>query len=130
LEHTEYIPGLCNIGREEIAARKTTGWVGLALTVVIMVVLISLKAGAAWYALIFVSSSVGALGFIQAKMRFCAAFGMRHVFNFSSRVGSTESVMQRELWAADRRKALQISAYALLAGLFSTGVALSLRYVV
>jgi hypothetical protein len=130
LEHTEYIPGVCNIGRGEIAARRTAGWIGLALTVVFWLALVYFKASGEWYTLIFLSSLISASGFIQARMHFCAAFGIRHFFNFSPQVGSVEIVMQRELWAQDRRKAFQIIAYTVFTGLLVTSVAFFLGRIV
>jgi hypothetical protein len=120
MEHTEYIPGVCNIGPEERRARKRVGWIGLVLTVVLWLALVYFKASGGWYTLIFLSSSLSASGFIQARMRFCAAFGIGHFFNFSPHVGGVEIVTQKELWALDRRKALQIIAYAVFSGLLVT----------
>jgi hypothetical protein len=117
MNQAEYIPGVCNIGRAEIAARRRVGWIGLVLTIVIWLAVIVFRLGTFWLLLLFLSSSLSASGFIQAKMHFCAAFGMRHIFNFSPQVGNAETVMQKELWAADRRKALQIGAYAIFIGL-------------
>ena len=36
----EYIPGVCNIGTEEIARRRNFGWGAFAVSVVLLIVLI------------------------------------------------------------------------------------------
>jgi hypothetical protein len=63
------------------------------------------------------------VGFIQARMHFCAAFGMRGLFNFGSEVGRTDSALQAEFRAEDRKKALQIIVYSVLAGLIVASIA-------
>lgn len=124
MENAKYIPGVCNIGPEERRARRTVGWLGLGITIVAWVVFAYLRLGPFWYLVVFFSASVSASGFIQDRMHFCANFGMRHVFNFSAEVGSVENVTEKELWSADRRKALKIGAYSLVTGLLATLVAL------
>ncbi len=99
------------------------------MTIVVLAALIVLKLGLAWYFLLFLISASSASGFIQARMHFCANFGMRHMFNFTDTVGRVETVVARELWSADRRKALQIIGYAILCGLVVTGASLVLRYI-
>jgi len=114
---THYVPGVCNIGGAEIAARKKAGWLGLILTVIVWALLLVFNAGPVWYVLLLFGSALSASGFIQARMHFCAAFGLKHLFNLNAEVGNVERVLQKELWAADRRKALQIGAYSLLVGM-------------
>jgi len=127
VEHAQYIPGVCNIGPEERRARRMVGWLGLVITVVAWVLLAYLGLALMWYLVIFLSASLSASGFIQDRMHFCANFGMRHVFNFGPEVGDTDAVMQREFWAADRRKAIRILVYSLLWGVLTTGAAILLR---
>ncbi len=126
-QHTGYVPGVCNIGPAERKARRLIGWIGLMLTVVMTTVLIMFKAKVGWYASIFLASSLSASGFIQDSMHFCANFGLRHLFNIDAGVGNVQLVKQRELWAADRRKAFQIVALSVCSGLAVTGVALFVR---
>lgn len=126
MEHSQYIPGVCNIGPEERRARRIVGWFGFGTTVVAWFLLAYLRLEPIWYLIVFFSASVSASGFIQDRMHFCANFGLRHVLNFSSEVGNVESVIERELWSADRRKALQITAYSVAAGLLVTLTALLL----
>ena len=117
MEQLQYVPGVCNIGPAEIAMRKRTGRIGLALTVLVWGVLTSLGTAAIWFSLLVVPSGISAVGFIQAKMHFCAAFGMRGLFNFGSEVGKTDTALQAEFRAQDKRKALQILVYSALVGI-------------
>jgi len=97
----EYVPGVCNIGPAEIRRRMQSGWIGLGATILL------------WTA--FVVFQVPA-GFLQARLHFCAEFGVRGVFNFASAVGKTETVEQAEFRRMDRRKAGLIALYAALIG--------------
>jgi len=71
---------------------------------------------AAWQLLLFIPASMAASGFLQAYMHFCAGFGSRGLFNFGPKAGKTETVMQAEFRAKDRKKALQILALSLIIG--------------
>jgi hypothetical protein len=59
---------------------------------------------------------ITAIGFLQARMHFCAYFGMQGVFNFSPEIGKTDTVEQAEFRAMDRRKAWRIITYSAIMG--------------
>ncbi len=120
-----YIPGVCNIGRSEIKMRRLAGWVGLAITIILYGSFVYLGVPRIWLLIIFIPSAMAAIGFLQAHMHFCANFGMRGVFNFGE-VGNIDTVEQAEFRAADRRKAMQIIAYSVIAGIAAAVVAYSL----
>jgi glucan phosphoethanolaminetransferase (alkaline phosphatase superfamily) len=114
---TEYIPGVCNIGPAEIQRRMQAGWLGLAAAVLLWVVFILFSVPAPWRLLLFFPAVTAAIGFLQAAMHFCAAFGILGVFNVAAAAGKTDSVEQAEFRKADRKKALLIILYSLLVGL-------------
>ncbi len=113
---TEYVPGVCNIGKAEIRRRRQSGWLGLAATIVLWGVFWILRVPAPWRLFLFLPATIGATGFLQAALHFCAGFGMRGVFNFGSEVGKTESVEQAEFRRKDRRKSNLIFLYSVLVG--------------
>jgi hypothetical protein len=115
-ETITYIPGVCNIGRAEITKRKQAGWVGVIATIAVWIVLFAVRVQAAWQLLLFIPASLAASGFLQAYMHFCAGFGSRGVFNFGPEAGKTETVMQAEFRAKDRKKARQILGLSLIIG--------------
>jgi hypothetical protein len=127
MDYSHYIPGVCNIGQAEIARRKRIGWAGLILAIVFLVLFAQFDAGKVWLLLIFLSSAASASGFIQGKMHFCAAFGLMNVFNFGSDAGTTDTVIQAEFRAQDKKKALQILGYSTLVGLVVTLAAFLLK---
>jgi len=112
----KYIPGVCNIGPEEIKKRKQAGWIGLVATVLLWAVFIWFDVAVPWRLLLFFPAMMSATGFLQAYMYFCAYFGFASLFNFGD-VGKTDSVSQAEFRAKDRRRAWQIVIYSILIGL-------------
>ncbi len=103
-----YIPGVCNIGREEIRMRWMTGWIGLGITVAIWLGFIYFNSPALMRLWLFVPAFVSAIGLLQASLHFCVAFGAKGLFNFKPEVGKTESVDQAEFRAKDKAKAIKI----------------------
>jgi hypothetical protein len=113
----EYIPGICNIGPAEINKRRQSGWLGLGATILLWIVFWVFRVPAIWRLLLFFPAVLGATGFLQAVLHFCAGFGMLGVFNFGSEVGKTETVEQAEFRHKDQRKALQIILYSVIIGI-------------
>jgi len=103
-----YVPGRCNIGREEIAARRRWGHLGSIATVVALALLLILGAPREARVVLFFPAAAAAVGYLQAWLRFCAAFGLLGVFNFG-RLGVHERVVDAEALWRDRRRALGIA---------------------
>ncbi len=114
---TEYIPGVCNIGAAEIRRRRQAGWLGLGLTILLWAAFLIFRVPAPWRLLLFFPAMLGAAGFLQAAFHFCAAFGMRGMFNFGSEVGKTDTVEQAEFRRKDRGKAQMIGLFSVLVGI-------------
>ena len=111
-----YIPGVCNIGPAEVRKRRQAGWLGLGATILLWAAFAVFRVGAPWRLLLFFPAAMGATGFLQAALHFCAGFGMRGVFNFGAEVGKTDTVAQAEFRLKDRRKANLIGLYSILVG--------------
>ena len=111
-----YESAVCNIGPAEIAYRRRWGDVGLAVTIVLFVVL--LWAGAPHWTRILLALPAGAsaVGYLQAYLHFCAAFGAMGVFNFGERRDVTR-VSDAQALARDRLRALQIFTASGMIGL-------------
>jgi hypothetical protein len=113
----EYIPGVCNIGPAEIRRRRQSGWIGTAVAVLLWAAFFIFRVPAPWRLFLFLPAMLGATGFFQAAFHFCAAFGMRGVFNFGTEVGKTDTVEQAEFRRKDQRMARLIALYAALVGI-------------
>lgn len=112
----DYAPGVCNIGPDEIHARRRFGHLGLAVSVGFAAFILATDAPHALRLLVLFPAAGAASGYLQAAFRFCAGFGMRGVYNFG-RVGTVNEVADAASRARDRRRSLQISGLSLLTGL-------------
>lgn len=114
---SRYVPGVCNIGPAEIARRRRSGWIGLVVTIAAWAGLVAFDAPQEARLALFVPAMMAATGFLQAWMHFCAYFGFAALLNFGPETGRTDSVVEAEFRARDRRKAWQIVGYSAVIGL-------------
>ena len=113
---SDYQPGACNIGPAEIAYRRRWGDLGLAFTIMLFVALIWSGAPHGTRILVALPAAASAVGYLQAYLRFCAAFGTLGVFNFGARLNVTR-VTDHAALRRDRAKAFQIFGSSALIGL-------------
>lgn len=118
---TGYQPGSCNIGPAEIARRRRAGHVGLGVTVIAFAGLVVVGAPPLARLSVAIPAMVSASGYLQARLRFCAGFGSRGVFNFGP-LGEVEQVADNAARARDRARATQIGRASLAIGVL-VGVA-------
>jgi len=118
---SDYVPGQCNIGAAEIAGRRRAGHVGLVSTIGLLAVLVAIGAPPVARLAIALPAAIAASGYLQARLRFCAAYGSRGVYNFDT-LGRTEHVEDGDALRRDRFRATQISIASGLIGL-AVGVA-------
>jgi hypothetical protein len=111
-----YEPGACNIGPAEIARRRRAGHLGLATTVVLLAGLELIDAPPILRLVLVIPAAAGASGYLQAWLRFCAAFGARGIRNFGQ-LGQTEQVADVAARERDRARAIQIGLASLAVGL-------------
>ncbi|ALJ21367.1 hypothetical protein [Microbacterium sp. No. 7] len=109
---TAYQPGVCNIGPAEIRRRRVSGWLGLGVALVFLVLAFAFGWAAPWRLLVALPVFLSAQGFLQAAFHFCVGFASRGLYNFGA-LGSVESVQDAEFRRKDQRKALQITGLAL-----------------
>ena len=106
-----YQPGVCNIGPAEIRRRRTSGYVGLAVAAVYLILAFAFGWAAPWRLLVALPVFLSAQGFLQAAFRFCVGFATRGLYNFGE-LGSEETVREAEFRRDDLRKAALISLLA------------------
>ena len=111
-----YRPGVCNLGPAEIERRRRVGYAGLAAAVGLGALLLFLGAPA-WSRLAVAAPMTAALsGFIQARCKFCAGYGMAGLQNMGE-MGEEQRVEQEAARRADRNRALRIHAASIIGGL-------------
>ena len=122
LAPADYQPGVCNIGPAEIARRRRAGHIGLVAGLALFAVLVAIDAPD-WTRLLIAIPAIGAAsGYIQARLKFCAGFGSRGIFNFGE-IGPTERVANDADRARDRVRARQIGAASIAIGLVAGAIA-------
>ena len=107
-----YQPGVCNIGPAEIRSRRRTGWIGLAVAVVFLVLAFALQIPAPFRLLVALPVAMAATGFLQGAFHFCVRFGTQGLFNFGD-IGTEEAVHETEYRKLDQRKAVLIIVLSL-----------------
>ena len=117
-----YQAGACNIGPAEIRRRRMVGHVGLVAAIALLVALVEIGAPAVLRLLVVVPATLSASGYLQARMRFCANYGWRGIFNLGE-LGQDAQVIDEDARAADRRLALRIGLGSLGIGLGAAIVA-------
>lgn len=108
----QYVAGVCNIGKAEVRQRMIVSIAGLvlALGTATWLVIVDAPTAARWG--VFLPLMVWSIGLVQARNRFCIAFGLAGTFNFG-RLGSTSQVIDPEFRKADQRTVLKIAALSI-----------------
>jgi hypothetical protein len=122
---TEYRPGSCNIGPAEIRRRRWAGHIGAVATAIALIVLVAIGAPPLARLLVALPAAAAASGYLQARLKFCAGFGSRGVFNFGP-VGQTHEVVDAGARARDRSRARAIGLASLAIGVAVGAIAVLL----
>ncbi len=117
-----YRPGVCNIGPEEIARRRRSAWVASVATVALYLGLLAIAAPDPVRFIVAVPAAGAAVSWLQARERFCVAFGSTGTFNFGP-VGELERVESEAARRADRRKVASMIARGVAIGIVVGSVA-------
>jgi len=73
---SEYIAGSCNIGKGEIRRRQSVALVGLFLVFFSASTILGTEQSRSVRLSIFLPAMIFAVGFIQARKKFCLAYGL------------------------------------------------------
>ena len=104
---SEYIAGSCNIGKGEIRRRQSVALVGLFLVFFLASTILGTEQSRSVRLSIFLPAMIFAVGFIQARKKFCLAYGLAGTFNFG-KLGSITKVQSEADKKADRKTAINI----------------------
>ena len=105
----EYVAGVCNIGKAEVRQRLIVSMVGLVSALLLAGWLVSADASASQRWLVFLPFLIWAIGLVQARHRFCIAYGLAGTFNFG-RLGTTSQVVDPAFRKADQQAVLKLAA--------------------
>ena len=114
---SEYISGACNIGPAEIKRRKQGALVGAILFAVTSFSFVITNAPRSTRLLVFIPALIFAVGIIQARRKFCVAYGFLGLFNFE-KTGDVRKITINQDIANDRKYAVKL----LLQSVFAAAV--------
>ena len=103
----QYIPGTCNLGKDEIRSRQMVALFGLFLTTSSVIGILVADQGRSVRFSIFIPAMIFSVGFVQSRSKFCLAYGLAGTFNFE-RLGKISRVASVEDRRADRKTAIII----------------------
>jgi len=103
----QYIPGTCNLGKDEIRSRQIVALFGLFLTISSVIGILAADQGRSVRFSIFIPAMIFSVGFVQSRSKFCLAYGLAGTFNFE-RLGKISRVSSVEDRKADRKTAIII----------------------
>lgn len=119
-----YVPGVCNINRKEIANRRMIGYVGLAVSLVLLITLIALSLSRYYRLIIFVPAVISASGFLQAKNRFCVGYAGAGQHNAEEGSDAAVKITDESALAKDKSKSSRINRQSFAIALAATAIAL------
>jgi hypothetical protein len=111
-----YVPGGCNIGREEIARRRSAAVTGALVTIGTAAVLIATGAPDLARLLVAIPAAGTAIAALQVRNRFCVAYAAQGVYNVDGAAGEVNRVGDADALRRDRRRAARMVAAGAAAG--------------
>lgn len=103
----EYVAGSCNIGVREIRRRQLVGGIGFFLTLSTVFGYYHQHSSHLARFGTFLPALVMSIGYLQARKKFCLAFGFSGLFNFGT-LGGTRRVISEEDRKIDRKAAIRL----------------------
>jgi hypothetical protein len=110
---TNYVPGVCNINTKEIAYRRKAGYFGLGLSLVVAAALFALDVNQYFRIVLVVPVFIAAIGFLQAKNKFCVGYGAAGTQNADDEGESASTVTDSSAVSADKKRARKMNLQAL-----------------
>lgn len=108
-----YIPGACNLGKEETAKRYRFGYIGAALMIVTILIIEVFGTNRSQRWLLFFPAVYAMAGFVQAYFRFCFLYGFMGKFSIKGLREFGTSTNAK----ADRVQAMKLVVYSALSAL-------------
>jgi hypothetical protein len=116
---TDYVAGSCNIGPSEIHRRYQVAIIGGVLYTILAIALIATDQESSIRLIAFAPAMLASVGYIQARNRFCFAYGLMGVFNFDT-AGDVKKIKDPAALKADRAQALKIVLKSLVSAALLT----------
>ena len=113
----EYLPGACNIGKDEIRERYALAFMGFMISAVLVssIILYHLPRWSLFVS--FIPLVLGFEGFYQGHFKFCAGFAAERVYDVG---GSKKKVTDPKDHFKDMQRAKQIHIYSIISAALIT----------
>lgn len=130
MSETYYIPGVCNIGKNEIRKRYLASLVGFVLVLLITYFLVSFD--------IFIPVSLVVLffpfllafeGLFQARWKFCAGLASKNKYDFRGTADIKGTVEDEKDHWKDMQTAMRLHVYSVFLSLLFTAIIFGFFYV-
>ncbi len=115
-EENYYTPGVCNLNQPEVAYRRKAEYLGIGLGVVLLAVLLVTKAMPLAGLMMFVPVWLAAIGYLQAKNKFCVSYAASGVHSASAEYADTAKIVEEASRKLDKARARKMNTQALVAG--------------
>jgi hypothetical protein len=111
-----YVPGVCNINREEIKKRQTIGYVSLAVSVAILALLL-IAGSSRWFRLVIALPAIVMVsGFLQAKNHFCVGYAGAGQENASEGSTTATTITDDTAKTLDKKRSSTMNRQSFAAG--------------
>jgi hypothetical protein len=120
-----YIAGACNIGPSEIHRRYQVAILGGIAFLALATYFIISDTSTALRLVAFLPAMGASVGFVQARRKFCLAYGFAGLFNFD-KSGDVKKVVDSAALAADRAYAFKVLAISFIPAIALTAATLVL----
>lgn len=117
---SEYEPGICNIGRNQVLLRYVMGSIGFAAAALYVYWFLGSGLSRVFVLAVFFPLLIGFEGVFQARMSFCATFGVMGLFDFRGSGGERGRVHDPEAHRRDIRMSVKIHLYSALSAMALT----------
>ncbi len=119
---SSYVPGVCNIGKDEIRKRYTLAVIGFIVSAFLVFLLLFFSAPRWTLLFVFFPLALAFEGLFQGSMGFCAGFASRGIYDLSGSGGEKGTVQSEEEHGKDMKKAMMIHAYSILSSIILAAV--------
>jgi hypothetical protein len=114
-----YLPGTCNLGKQEINRRFRIGYIGLGLMIALILSIEIFHLPSFIKIFLFIPAFYSVSGFIQAFNKFCYIYGLKGIASLTGRK-KFQNVTDETYAKADRKKAFTIITITTLSSIFLT----------
>ena len=112
----KYIPGTCNIGKEQLEKRKRFAVKCIAATLICFIFLQASNGDKILRLLMVIPFTLSSIGFQQVYFKFCYLFGLKGLYGLGE-LGKTVSVEEENARKLDRKKSTRILISSLVIGI-------------